>query len=153
MRSDGLILFSPKRTSAMKPHLPALLCALACLPAFAAPQEQTASAECRAVMRDAVLLKSAETFCFKETMAATGGLGKLADIYKRLDAPMKACEKKYGRPSPQSVIVRSIPGLADLLGMVWTADLNAPTAPLHAKAETYCAAQNAEIVRVVGKYK
>ena len=149
MRSDGLILFFPKRTSAMKPRLPALLCALACLPAFASAM----SDECRAVMRDAVLLKSAETFCFKETMAATGGLGKLADIYTRLDAPMKACEKKYGRPSPQSVIVRSIPGLADLLGMVWTADLNAPTAPLHAKAETYCAAQNAEIVRVVGKYK
>ena len=89
MRSDGLILFFPKRTSAMKPRLPALLCALACLPAIASAM----SDECRAVMRDAVLLKSAETFCFKETMAATGGLGKLADIYKRLDAPMKACEK------------------------------------------------------------
>ncbi|EKY03771.1 hypothetical protein HMPREF9120_02561, partial [Neisseria sp. oral taxon 020 str. F0370] len=54
---------------------------------------------------------------------------KLADIYKQLDAPVKACEEKYGRPSPQSAIVRSIPGLADLLGMVWTAGLNAPTAP------------------------
>ena len=50
----------------MKPRLPALLCALACLPAFAAPQEKPVSAECRAVMRDAVLLQSAVIFCPKE---------------------------------------------------------------------------------------
>ena len=89
----------------MKPRLAALLCAFVCLPVFAAPQEQTVSAECRAVMRNAVLLKSAETFCFKETVAATGGLGKLADIYKRLDAPMKACEKNTAarrRKAPSS---------------------------------------------------
>ena len=137
----------------MKPRLAALLCALICPPAFAAPQETTVSAECRAVMRDAVMLKSAEAFCFKETVAATGGLGKLADIYKQLDAPVRACEQKYGRLSEQNDIVRSIPGLIDLLDTVKMADMKAPSPALQKKAAAYCAAQNAEIARIIGRRK
>lgn len=137
----------------MKPRLSALLCALVCLPAFAAPQEKTVSSECRTVMRDAVLLQSAFIFCPQEVPAAAGGMGKLADIYKQLDAPVRACEQKYGRLSEQDGILRSIPGLTDLLGTVKMADMKTPTPALQKKAAAFCAAQNGEIARVVGKYK
>ena len=137
----------------MKPRLSALLCALVCLPAFAAPQEKTVSSECHTVMRDAVLLQSAFIFCPQEVSAAAGGMGKLADIYKQLDALVRACEQKYGRLSEQNDIVHSIPGLIDLLDTVKMADMKAPSPALQKKAAAYCAAQNAEIARVIGRRK
>ena len=132
----------------MKPRLSALLCALVCLPAFAAPQEKTVSSECHTVMR-----QSAFIFCPQEVSAAAGGMGKLADIYKQLDAPVRACEQKYGRLSEQNDIVHSIPGLTDLLDTVKMADMKAPSPALKKKAAAYCAAQNEEIVRVIGRRK
>ena len=104
-------------------------------------------------MRDAVLLQSAFIFCPQEVSAAAGGMGKLADIYKQLDAPVRACEQKYGRLSEQNDIVHSIPGLTDLLDTVKMADMKAPSPALKKKAAAYCAAQNEEIVRVIGRRK
>lgn len=151
--SDGLILFCYLRRTTMKPRLTALLCALACLPAFAAPQEKPVSAECRAVMRDAVLLQSAVIFCPKEALAAAGSMENLSQAHDRLDAPTASCEQQYGRLSEQDGILRSIPGLTDLLGTVKMADMKTPTPALQKKAAAFCAAHRAEIVRVAGKYK
>lgn len=137
----------------MKPRLSALLCALVCLPAFAAPQEKPVSAECRTVMRDAVLLQSAVIFCPKEALAAAGSMENLSQAHDRLDAPTASCEQQYGRLSEQDGILRSIPGLTDLLGTVKMADMKTPTPALQKKAAAFCAAQNGEIARVVGKYK
>ena len=57
-----------------------------------------------------------------------------------------ACRKQDG-------ILRSIPGLTDLLGTVKMADMKTPTPALQKKAAAFCAAHRAEIVRVAGKYK